>query len=95
MVASMGWNCVLGGRRRSEESNGEFVGMNAGVWGSPMWVSDVVLQISSRETQWDLWFWRSPPISIEWCGYSSLRSLVSRWSMAWYSIFSCAVVWLW
>ena len=48
MVASMGWNCAVGGRRRSHWSSDEFVGMNVGVWGSPMWVSDVVVQSSSR-----------------------------------------------
>ena len=42
MVASMGWKWAVGGRRRSQWSSGEFVGMNVGVCGSPMWVSDVV-----------------------------------------------------
>ena len=36
MVASMGWKCVVGGRRRNQWSSGKFVGMNVGVWGSPM-----------------------------------------------------------
>ena len=48
MVSSMGWNCVVGGRRRSQWSSEEFVGMNVGMWGSLMWASDVVLQSSSR-----------------------------------------------
>ena len=48
MVASVGCKCAVEGRRRSLWSSGEFVGMNVGVWGSPMWVSDVVLQSSSR-----------------------------------------------
>jgi hypothetical protein len=43
MVASVDWKCADGGRRRSRWSRGELVGMYVGVWGSPMWVSDVVL----------------------------------------------------
>ena len=30
-VAFVGWKCVVGGRRRSQWSSGEFVGMNVGV----------------------------------------------------------------
>ena len=48
MVAFVGWKCVVYGRRKSKRSSGEFVGMYVGVWGSPMWMSHVVLQNSSR-----------------------------------------------
>jgi hypothetical protein len=48
MVASVGWKCDVGGRRRSHWFNGEFVGIYVGVWGSPIWVRDVVLQNSFR-----------------------------------------------
>ena len=47
MVASVGWKWAVGGRRMNKWSSREFVGMYVGVWGSPMWVSDVVLQSSS------------------------------------------------
>ena len=36
MVAYVGWNFAMRGRRKSQWSCGEFVGMNLGVWGSPM-----------------------------------------------------------
>ena len=45
MVASVGWKCDVGGRRRNQWSNGEFVGVNVGVWKSPMWMREVALQI--------------------------------------------------
>jgi len=48
MVASVGCNCVVGGRRSIQWSSGEFVGMHVGVRGSPTWVSEVVLQSFSR-----------------------------------------------
>ena len=32
MVASVGWSCAVGGRRRSKWSSGELLGMNVGVW---------------------------------------------------------------
>ncbi len=48
MEASVGRSCVVGGRHRSQWSSGEFVGMNVGVWGSPLRVRDVALQRSSR-----------------------------------------------
>jgi hypothetical protein len=47
MVASFRWECAKGGRRRSRWSKGELLGMYVGMWGSPTWVSDVVLQSSS------------------------------------------------
>jgi len=46
MVASFRWECAAGGRRRSQWSKGESLGMYLGMWGSPIWVSDVVLQRS-------------------------------------------------
>jgi len=48
MVVSVGWKCAVGGRRRNQWSSGEFVGVNAGVWGCPMWMREVALQSSSR-----------------------------------------------
>ncbi len=54
MVASMGWKWVVGGRRRSQWSSGEFMGVNVGVCGSPMWVSDVVWHSSCSWAQKDL-----------------------------------------
>jgi len=36
MVAFMGWRWAVGGRRKSQWSSWEFVGMNVGVCGSPM-----------------------------------------------------------
>jgi len=48
MVASLGWKCAVGGRRRNQWSSGEFVGVNVDVWGSPMWMREVALQNSSR-----------------------------------------------
>ena len=45
------YRCAVGGRRRSKWSSGEFVGMNVGVWGSPMSVKGVVLQNSSRDAR--------------------------------------------
>ena len=48
MVAAVGWNCIVCGRRKIQWSSGDFVGMYIGVGWSPMWVSNVVLQKSSR-----------------------------------------------
>ena len=51
MVASLGCKWDVGGRRRSQWSSLEFVGMYVGVSGSPMRVSDVALQSSLRGAQ--------------------------------------------
>ena len=47
---------MVGGRRRSQWSSGESVGVKVGVCGFPIWISDVVSQNSPSVGLWDLCF---------------------------------------
>ena len=47
----LGLECVDGGKLRSKWSSGELVGVYIGIWGSPTWVSGIVLQHSSSGRQ--------------------------------------------
>ena len=48
VVARSQWECSRGGRRMSQWSSGEAVGVMVGVCGSPIGISDVVSQNSPR-----------------------------------------------
>ena len=96
MVASFGWECADGGRRRSQWSRGEALGIHVGVWGFLIWVGDVVLHNSSSGGYWDVWLasrvsWKSPPSRTGRCCCSSLRSLISHWISFWESSLPWAV----
>ena len=61
-----------------------------GVSGSPMWVSEVMVQNSARDVLCEVGCcagvpWRSPPIRMGRSGWVSKRSCLSHVSMSWYS----------
>ena len=53
VVSAYVWMAV-GGRRRSQWSSGVLDGRKVGVFGSPMWVRDVLLQNSSSGVLWEV-----------------------------------------
>ena len=67
MVVSTWFWLAVGGRRRSQWSSGVLDGRKVGVFGSPMWVRDVLLQNSSSGVLWEVGCCagvpcRSPPV---------------------------------
>ena len=69
LVSRCMWLAV-GGRRRSQWSSGVLDGRKVGVFGSPMWVRDVLLQNSSSGVLWEVGRDGYEICSVSWSEFS-------------------------